>query len=482
MMAGGLRGSVRTPVGDALIALAVAGATLALAAPAGAVDHNLRIREVFAGASTGHPNARFVELQLAAGGQNMVNGNRVHVYNAAGTNVGTFTFPADLSNGTSQSSVLVATTQAATMFGVAPDLTMAAVIPRAGGQVCYEDVDNSTAGFIDCVAWGNFTGVSPSPTGTPFGPVSGILDGMSILRNISAGDPARLETGPGGGPGGDDTDDSAADFDTAFPVPRNNAGAVTSTAGSAAVDGTGELDFLAAPGVKNNLTVAASGAFWRLTDQTAPIAAGAGCEQVTVNRVRCAQAGVSGLAIDAGDLNDQITTADGIDAVIDGGSGDDRITAKDGADSLFGGLGRDILDGGSGPDTFDGGDNQDTVTYERRTAGNPVIVDIDGVVGDDGGAVDDDGAGNLDTVLANVEVLRGGAAGDVLTGSSGPNKLTGGAGQDELNGLAANDEIRAKDGGTVDTINCGAGVKDRLFADVGDVFAAAGPDACETVS
>jgi hypothetical protein len=466
-----------------LTVLAVVAGALAVAAPAGANDHNLRIREVFAGATTGQPGARFIELQLANSGQGGVTGNRIHVYNAAGTEVGAFAFTADLTNPADQASVLAATSQAASLFGVTPDLTMGAVVPPKGGQVCYEDRD--PVRFIDCVAWGNFTGVSPNPTGDPFGPVSGILDGTSILRDITGGiDPNELDTVAGGvGPGGDDTDDSAADFDTAdFDAvdfgPRNNADEVTTRMGSATVTG-GELVFVAASGVKNKLTLAASGAFWRITDQVAPIDANAPCEQVTVNRVKCPHAAVSGLSIDAGDENDQITTADGIDASVDGGAGDDRITTKNGADSLAGALGRDILDGGSGPDTLDGGENQDTVTYERRIAGQPVVVDIDGAAGDDGGTAD--GAG--DTVLANVENLRGGAGADTLTGSDGSNMLTGGAGVDELHGLAANDTIRAKGDGSNDTINCGAGPNDRLFADLGDIFPSPpDPGACEIVS
>ena len=68
-----------------------------------AVDHNLRIREIFAGSTNGQPAARFVELQLAAGGQNFVAGNRIHVYNAAGANIGTSTFPANVASGANQS-------------------------------------------------------------------------------------------------------------------------------------------------------------------------------------------------------------------------------------------------------------------------------------------------------------------------------------------------------------------------------------------
>jgi Ca2+-binding RTX toxin-like protein len=488
------RGRVRR---HAVTAVALAAFLSAVsAAPALAVDHNIRIREVFAGASTGNPNARFVELQMVAGGQNQVAGNVVRVYNSVGTEVGAFTFPANLAVGTNQSSILVATPQAQTLFGVTADLSMSAVIPRTGGQVCYDDTDldsGNPPAVRDCVAWGNFSGASPSPTGNPFSPAGGIPDGKSILRDISAGNPALLELA-------DDTDDSAADFDPANPSPRNNAGATTTTAGTAAIDGTGELDVNAATGVANKITAVGSGSFWRVTDTTAPLNAGTGCEQVLVNRVRCAQAGVTRINMSGGDRPDQLVAADGIDATVDGGADGDSITGKDGDDTVLGGAGndtlvtgggvdsldggsdRDVLDGGTGPDTIDGGLQKDTVSYEKRLAGEPVVVDLDGAVGDDGGAADDDGLGARDTVMASVEAIRGGAGPDELTGNDSPNTLTGLAGADHLHGLGANDVIQANDGGTADDITCGAGAGDHVFVDLMDVFPTTGPDACELVN
>jgi hypothetical protein len=67
---------------------------------------------------------------------------------------------------------------------------------------------------IDCVAWGNFTGVGlPSPPGTP---APAIPDGSSLTRSIAPGCPTLLESG-------DDTNSSAADFAVTAPSPRNNA-------------------------------------------------------------------------------------------------------------------------------------------------------------------------------------------------------------------------------------------------------------------
>ena len=111
-----------------------------------------------------------------------------------------------------------------------------------------------------------------------------------------------------------------------------------------------------------------------------------------------------------------------------------------------------------------------------------MIVDIDGVAGDDGGAIDDDGTGVRDTLLTTVENVRGGAGDDILTGSAVPNTLIGGAGVDELHGLAGDDQMLASGDGFADMVTCGAGAADHVFADPIDSFPANGPDACEIVN
>lgn len=253
-----------------------------------------------------------------------------------------------------------------------------------------------------------------------------------------------------------------------------------------------------AAGVANKITAVGSGAFWRVTDTAAPLNAGTGCEQIFVNRVRCAQAGVTRINMIGGDLPDQLVTAEGIDATVDGGSEPDRITTKDGDDTVLGGAGndtlvagpgvdsldggtdRDVLDGGTDPDTIDGGLQKDVVTYDKRAAGEPVIVDLDGALGDDGGTADDDGLGTRDTVMVSVESIRGGAGPDELTGNDSSNTLFGLAGMDMLHGLGASDEIQADDG-IADDITCGGGAGDHVFADLMDNPPTTGPDACEFV-
>lgn len=195
------------PIAALVVVVALLATFFYAAAPAGASFHLVSIREVFAGTD----GAQFVELQMYSGGQTQVQGASVRVFDAAGQEVGSFAFANNMPNGANQASMLVATTAAETRFNIQADLEMTAVIPAAGGKICF-------AGTIDCVAWGNYSG-SASGVGTPFAPTTGLPADQSMERKISGGnDPALLDAG-------DDTNDSAADFQLAPPSPRNNAGA-----------------------------------------------------------------------------------------------------------------------------------------------------------------------------------------------------------------------------------------------------------------
>src|SRR5205085_6397278 len=85
--------------------------------------HLMKVREVYAG-SVAAPNVQYVELQMYSASQNFVMGHKVTVFSANGTLVGTFTFTGNVAGGTTQSTILVATAEAATFFGLVPDLVM----------------------------------------------------------------------------------------------------------------------------------------------------------------------------------------------------------------------------------------------------------------------------------------------------------------------------------------------------------------------
>jgi hypothetical protein len=195
--------------GRGRFALALAGAAallLAIAPAARATFHLMSIREVSPG-SIAHPQASYVELQMYAEGQNLVKTHGVTLYDASGTQIGTFAFGANLpGSGVSQQTILIGDDGVQAAFGVTPDLVDPGFnIPAAGGAACW-------AVSIDCVAWGDFSGSTPSPAGTPVDP-TGIPDGTAIRRRIAAGTCTNLLDGA------DDTNDSATDFADATPAP-----------------------------------------------------------------------------------------------------------------------------------------------------------------------------------------------------------------------------------------------------------------------
>jgi cysteine-rich repeat protein len=188
-----------------------AGGVLALAVafPSFADFHLMKVVEVFGGA-TASPNAQYVVLQMYFPGQTNLFGHGITVFDASGTLVdgGTFTFAGPVSNGLDQAKILIATSEAATFFGVTPNLVMMPVLPLAGGKVCFDAIP------VDCVAWGGYVGPSGG-VGTPFNAPVGLLRGRAIRRNL--GGNGVLEAG-------DDTDVSSADFSFGAPTPVNNAG------------------------------------------------------------------------------------------------------------------------------------------------------------------------------------------------------------------------------------------------------------------
>ncbi|HEX3608049.1 MAG TPA: hypothetical protein VHU14_00045 [Solirubrobacterales bacterium] len=192
------------PLAAGLLALA---ASLLLAGPASATFHEMSIREVYPG-SLALPESEYVELQMWAPGQNMVEGHSLKTYKANGTLSGTTTFAGDVPAAANQSTILLATPAAESQFGVVPDAAMVpGQLDPGGGAACWAE-------SIDCVSWGNFSGALPSPAGLPAAP-SGIPDGMALRRTIAPGCATLLEPT-------DDRDNSAIDFSAVFPAPRPN--------------------------------------------------------------------------------------------------------------------------------------------------------------------------------------------------------------------------------------------------------------------
>ena len=213
-----------------LAALVVAA--LAAASPALATFHLIKVKEVFPGTASA-PSAQYVMLQAYAAGQNFLSGHKLHIYDAAGTEIATPTFSSNVANGANQMTVLIATTEAKTLFGFSTvDLSMTASILPTGGKVCWD-------ANLDCVAWGSYSG-SSTGVGTPFNAPVGLVAGQAMQRRMDiCGMPTVLDSC-------DDTNDSASDFIFATPAPMNNAGTAgtlpPSTCGNGVVEGLESCD------------------------------------------------------------------------------------------------------------------------------------------------------------------------------------------------------------------------------------------------
>jgi len=189
------------------IAAATGAALLALAPAAPADHHDVRITEVFPGTSE-QPTAEFVELQMYSAGQNnFAPGASLNFYNGAGNATGNLDL-ADVTNGSSQRTLLVGTPAMEAIFTKQADVEYgSAAIANAGGGVCL--LSDLFPSPVDCVAWGTATvnGAGASESAIP--------DGSSIVRSITAGCNTLLERS-------DDSGSSLDDFAPAFPAPQAN--------------------------------------------------------------------------------------------------------------------------------------------------------------------------------------------------------------------------------------------------------------------
>jgi Ca2+-binding RTX toxin-like protein len=159
--------------------------------------------------------------------------------------------------------------------------------------------------------------------------------------------------------------------------------------------------------------------------------------------------------ITGGSGNDTLTGGKGHDT-INGGSGNDNISGGPAAGSCADDV--DVLNGGEGDDVFamgiatncgdavDGGNGKDIADYQMRAAGVSITIDT---------TANDGEAGEVDKVLATVEIMLGGAGADTMTGGTGEDDLHGGGGNDLLSGGTGNDTLVGGPG--ADTLLGGAG-------------------------
>ncbi|HEX7077663.1 MAG TPA: T9SS type A sorting domain-containing protein [Candidatus Eisenbacteria bacterium] len=147
------------------IAYLTAALALAWPAPASATFHLNQITKVMAGYN-GDATIQAVEIQMLGGGENLVNGAAIKVYDGAGNLVSTLgTFAADLpaANALAGNYILCATMKFKQHFGITPDLQISAGLLPTSGQVSFE----KPTCLIDAVSYGNVTtfkvGTSAAP-------------------------------------------------------------------------------------------------------------------------------------------------------------------------------------------------------------------------------------------------------------------------------------------------------------------------------
>jgi hypothetical protein len=161
--------------------------------------HLMRIHAVMAGLD-GDDSRQYVELRMASGGQTQVGGKVLCFYAGAGFPFRRFTFPENVSNGATSSSILVGTAAMDAAWPQEPDFifdgntvsipggsTDALPVPWPGGKVAFgtdtasDPADYCGASFdeIDSLAFSPFGGTVDH--GTAF-PDSIVVEGARALR------------------------------------------------------------------------------------------------------------------------------------------------------------------------------------------------------------------------------------------------------------------------------------------------------------
>src|SRR4051794_11958188 len=243
------------------------------------------------------------------------------------------------------------------------------------------------------------------------------------------------------------------------------------------------------------------------------------CQQYSINTVRCDDATVTAISVDAAGGNDTVTIQPDpgnplYPATLLGGAGNDTLNAGSANDTLDGGAGTDTLNGNAGNDTFaqgssndgadamNGGSGVDTVDYSGRSndlivntsdgqahdgeaaialppsseEGDNVNADVEKILGGSGNdqLTGDNAAANTingndgdDQIHGGADPNAAGSAGDSLNGNGGNDSLDGGSGNDSLDGGDGNDTpINGYDGN--DTLTGGAGNDTALDAGPGN--------------
>jgi Ca2+-binding RTX toxin-like protein len=264
----------------------------------------------------------------------------------------------------------------------------------------------------------------------------------------------------------------------------------TASAATASITGS-TLTYSAASGEENDLTIETDAGVFRVTDNTAPVTAGAGCNQRSTHRVNCSTAGITLVDVLAKDQDDSVQALIGtVDANLNGGSGGDNLTSDAGDDTLtlgkadpsgntseqaFAGDGQDTLNGCTTPNASDflsGGPGDDELLGGACNESLFGDTGADDLVGGDGfdflsfngnagvdvtldNVANDGEPGENDNVHDDIETLFGTDFNDTIIGAAGDQQFNSFGGQDTLEGGPDNDSLQGGDG--ADTLEGEAG-------------------------
>lgn len=245
-------------------------------------------------------------------------------------------------------------------------------------------------------------------------------------------------------------------------------------AGSPTVAATNLVDVSGSGNLTYAVIDLAGGSFSRPTgDVQFHLDLGSSPDPVQINGASAVTIGSSGINLDRGDADADVTLAGPYDVTVYGTAVADTLTAAGadgtgsvytgnvtlfglaGADVLHGGSGADSLNGGPGNDTIDGGDGTDLAMYEAAPSAVTVDLGTGQATGD-----------GTDT-LTSIESVLGSQFADQLTGTAGDNTLDGFGGNDTLLGLGGNDRLYG--GGGTNTIDGGPGSDTASYVYVGAV-------------
>jgi len=125
--------------------------------------HFMVIEEVYPGSFL-HPEAQYVVLRSTFSSQNLLNTHAIKTWDAAGNPLSDFgVFDHNETNTANGAHYIMATQAAVNLFQFTASQVVSGSLPFPSGRICWAPF---LTDYVDCVAYGNFTG-NNGPWGTP---------------------------------------------------------------------------------------------------------------------------------------------------------------------------------------------------------------------------------------------------------------------------------------------------------------------------